>query len=235
MLDFVQFDWISFDCYGTLIDWESGILRYLKPLLHRKGCGLSDSGILDLYSEFEPREQAGSYRRYRDVLASVVGDFANELHFHATPDEIAGLAESIREWAPLPDAVPTLRSLRSRYRLAVLSNIDDDLFACSAQKLQVTFDCVVTAQQAQAYKPSSTNFGLLLEKLSVVRSRLLHVAESLFHDIAPANKLGIATVWVNRRQGRPSGASKYVETKPDLEVPDLAALAKLISTARGEG
>ena len=232
MLDFAQFDWVSFDCYGTLVDWESGILGYLRPLLQRKGLELRDAQILSLYSEFEPREQSGDYHSYRNVLASVVGDFARELHFDVTEAEASGLADSIREWTPFPDTVPALRELKRGYRLAILSNIDDELFRFSAQKLQVPFDCVVTAQQARSYKPSLRNFELLLEKLSVPRSRLLHVAESLYHDVAPAASLGIRTVWVNRRQGKAAAASKYCEAQPDVEVSDLDKLVKLVTPNR---
>lgn len=226
MLDVSQFEWISFDCYGTLIDWESGILGYLRPLLEGKGRILSDGEILSLYSEFEPREQSGKYRKYRDVLASVVRDYARELGFQATEAEAAGLADSIRTWQPFEDTVRALRNLHSRHKLAILSNIDDDLFAYSAQKLQVPFHCTVTAQQAQSYKPSAKNFALLLEKIAAPQSKVLHVAESLYHDVRPANLLGITAVWVNRRQGKTAAASKLCLAKPDLEVPDLDSLAQ---------
>ncbi len=201
MLDFSRFEWLSFDCYGTLIDWESGIVGYLRPLLQSKGCYTGDAAILNLYSEVEPREQSDEYRSYREVLANVVRDFARELRFEVTPSEAAGLAESIRNWQPFADTVPGLRRLHSRYKLAILSNIDDDLFAHSARKLEVPFDCVVTAQQVGAYKPSLKNFDMLLARLAIPRERLLHVAESLYHDVGPANSLGIASVWVNRRRG----------------------------------
>jgi 2-haloacid dehalogenase len=160
------------------------------------------------------------------VLASVVRDFALELRFAVTDGEAAGLADSIRNWQPFDDTVPALRYLHSRCKLAVLSNIDDDLFAFSARKLRVPFDCVVTAQQAQSYKPSARNFELLLEKIAVPRSKVLHVAESLYHDVGPANLLGITVVWVNRRQRKAAAASKHSKAKPDLEVPDLDSLAR---------
>ena len=228
MLDFSRFDWLSFDCYGTLIDWESGLLGYLRPLLARqRAATISDAQILALYSEFEPREQAGHYRSYREVLASVVRDFARELHFEVSDGEAAGLAESIRYWQPFADTVAGLQRLHSRYKLAVLSNIDDDLFAYTAPKLEVQFDAVVTAQQVHSYKPSLNNFEALLRIDAIPRERLLHVAESLYHDVVPAHSLGIHTVWVNRRQGKEAAASKLAEVKPDLEVPDIGRLAEL--------
>jgi 2-haloacid dehalogenase len=227
MLDFTQFEWLSFDCYGTLIDWEAGLLGYLRPLLQSQDCIISDAHILTLYSEFEPREQAGEYRPYREVLASVVRDFAREFQFGVRDGKAAGLADSVRDWQPFADTVPGLRRLRSRYKLAILSNIDDDLLAYSQPKLQVPFDCVVTAQQAQGYKPSLRNFEMLLERLAIPRNRLLHVAESLYHDVAPARSLDIATVWVNRRQGKAASATKRVDASPDVEVPNIVKLADL--------
>jgi len=227
MLDCSRFDWLSFDCYGTLIDWESGIFGYLRPLLLAKGCDISDARILALYSELEPQEQAGHFRSYREVLADVVRDFARELHFEVSEAEADGLAESIRDWQPFADTVAGLERLHSRYKLAVLSNIDDDLFANTALKLEVCFDAVVTAQQVHSYKPSLNNFEALLRRYAIPRDRLLHVAESLYHDVGPARSLGIASVWVNRRQGKPAAASKLAEVKPDLEVADLASLAEL--------
>src|SRR5208283_1979066 len=199
--------WLSFDCYGTLIDWETGLLGYLRPLLRGKGCGISDARILALYSELEPRQQAGHYRSYREVLAGVVRDFAHELHFEVRPAEAEGLAESMRNWQPFSDAVPGLLRLQSRYKLAVLSNIDNDLFASTAQLLKMRFDAVVTAQDVHSYKPSLNNFEALLRRHAIPRERLLHVAESLYHDVVPAHALGISTVWANRRQGKEAAAS----------------------------
>ena len=226
-LDFSRFEWLSFDCYGTLIDWESGILGYFRQLLQNRSCIVNDAAILNLYSEFEPREQSGAYRPYREVLPSVVRDCARELRFEVTDTEAAGLADSIPDWQPFADTVPGLRRLHSRYKLAILSNIDDDLFAYSAEKLAVPFDCVVTAQQVGSYKPSLRNFETLLERLATPRERLLHVAESPFHDVLPAQSLGIASAWVNRRQGKPAAASKFVDARPDVEVVDIEQLASL--------
>jgi len=229
MLNLAHFESLSFDCYGTLIDWESGILGYLSPWLAGKGKRASDNEILNLYSEFEPRQQLQPYRTYREVLAGVVRDFATHFGCGVTDEEAAGLADSIRLWEPFPDTVPALQRLKPHYKLAILSNIDDDLFALTAPKLGVDFDLVVTAQQVGSYKPSLGNFEALLEKLPVARDKLLHVAESLYHDIVPAHSLGIATVWVNRRQAKPAAATKLVTAQSDLEVPTVGALANLAS------
>ena len=227
MLDLSQFEWLSFDCYGTLINWEAGILGYIQPLLRRKGHDVPDGEILNLYSEFEPRRQQPPYRTYREVLAEVMRDLAAEFRVEVSDVEASGLADSIRNWEPFSDTVRALQRLKSRYKLAVLSNIDDDLFAFTAPKLGVELDALVTAQQVQSYKPSLRNFETLLERLQTDKSKLLHVAESLFHDVAPARSLGIATVWVNRRQGRPAAATKFTAAQPDVEVATVAELADL--------
>ncbi len=227
MLDFTQFEWLSFDCYGTLIDWETGILGHLQPWLENKSRFASDEEVLNLYARLEPQQQAGPYHSYREVLNAVVRDFGREFRFPVTPTDAVGLADSLRNWEPFPDTVPALKRLKSRYKLAILSNIDNDLFAYSASKLEVPFDCVITAQQLRSYKPARQNFEALLQRVGVPKNRLLHVAESLYHDVAPAHSLGITTVWVNRRQGRPAGATKRAIVKPDLEVPDMSKLAEL--------
>jgi 2-haloacid dehalogenase len=161
------------------------------------------------------------------VLGQVVRGFAHELRFSVSTAEANGLAESVRNWQPFADTVPALRRLQSRYKLAVLSNIDDDLFAYTAPKLETPFDAVVTAQQVHSYKPSFNNFEALLQRFKIPRERLLHVAESLYHDVVPSHALEIATVWVNRRQGKEAAATKLVEAHPDLEVPDVGRLAEL--------
>jgi len=227
MLDFSQFEWLSFDCYGTLIDWEAGILSYLQPLLERKGRFASDEEVLTLYSQLEPRNECPPYRTYREVLSAVVRDFGREHRFPVTPGDAAGLADSIAKWEPFPDTVPALQRLKSRYKLAILSNIDDDLFARSAPKLGVAFDCVVTSQKVRSYKPTVMNFQELMRRLDFPRERHLHVAESLYHDVAPARHLGIAAVWVNRRQNKAASASKLARVLPSLEVRDLQELADL--------
>jgi 2-haloacid dehalogenase len=230
MVDWNHFEYVSFDCYGTLIDWETGILGYLRPLLRSKGVQASDGDILNLYSDFEPRQQSGAYRRYREVLAAVVHDFAAEFKFKVDDAEANGLAESIRNWQAFPDTVQGLQRLKSKYKLAILSNIDDDLFALTAKHLQVPFDVIVTAQQAGSYKPSRANFELLLKKVAVPRDKLLHAAESLYHDVVPAHELGITTVWVNRRQGKPAAATRRAQANPDAEVASLGELADLATT-----
>jgi 2-haloacid dehalogenase len=225
-MDFSGFTTISFDCYGTLIDWESGILPVLRTLLGNHGQSLPDAALLELYGEFEAEAESGPYQSYRDVLQAVVRAFANRLHFEASSAEIRSLGESVRAWPPFPDTVRALHELQKRYKLAVISNIDDDLFAETRKHLGVEFDGVITAERARSYKPSINNFQIALRTLALSPDRLLHAAQSIYHDVVPARSLGISTVWVNRKSARPGvGAVRASLGKPDLEVPDLASLA----------
>jgi 2-haloacid dehalogenase len=229
-MDFSGFTTVSFDCYGTLINWEAGILPTLQGVLASHGRSLTDAALLELYGEFEAEAESGPYQSYRNVLESVVERFGDRFDFRPSPTELRSLHESIPEWPPFPDTVAGLRELQKRYKLAVISNIDDDLFAATRKHLGVDFDCVVTAQQARSYKPSLNNFHLALRTMGVSPDRLLHAAQSIYHDVIPAQSLGIATVWVNRRSARPGvGAVRAAASRPDLEVADLATLAALAS------
>ena len=228
MLDFTRFHILTFDCYGTLIDWESGIFGALRPILAAHKKTLSDSALLKLYSELEATAEGREFRPYREILQSVVYGFGKRLEFTPSPAELASLPDSLATWQPFPDTVAALRKLKSRYQLAIISNVDDDLFANTAKKLEVKFDHVITAQQARAYKPSLKIFKLAQERTGILPEQWLHVAQSVYHDVVPAKSLGITTVWVNRASSRPgAGASKSASANPDLEVPDLQALAEL--------
>src|SRR5574340_1281141 len=228
MLDFSRFSCLTFDCYGTLVDWENGILEALRPILAAHRRHLSDEGILELYGALEADAEAGGYRAYHEILKDVVRKFGMRLGFTPTADQLQSLPESLPHWKPFPDSVAALRRLKTRYQLAIVSNVHDDLFALTARRLEVPFDHIITAQQARSYKPSLNNFRLALERIGLPAERILHVAQSLYHDIAPAKELGIANVWVNRRAGkRGTGATVAVAAQPDLEVPDLATLAAM--------
>jgi 2-haloacid dehalogenase len=227
-LDLSPFHCLTFDCYGTLIDWESGILGALRPILAAHGRRLSDAGILELYAAIEAQLESGPYLPYRDILDGVMIKMAARLAFSPTEHEVHSLSNSLPHWPPFPDTVPALRRLASRYRLAIISNVDDDLFAGTARHLEVRFDPVVTAQQARSYKPSQNNFRLALERIGLPTGQILHVAQSLYHDIAPAKDLGLSTVWINRRAGKPGpGATPPASAAADLILPDLASLADL--------
>jgi 2-haloacid dehalogenase len=228
MLDLTRFKVLTFDCYGTMIDWETGIFSALRPILAAHDKKIADSALLELYSELELSAEQGEFLRYRDVLQSVVRGFGTRLGFSPSDAEVRSLPDSLPNWQPFPDTVASLRKVKSRYQLAVMSNIDDDLFATTAPKLGVAFDHVVTAQQAGCYKPCMKIFKLAETRIGVSREQWLHIGQSIYHDVIPAQSLGIATVWVNRRSPRPgAGAAKAAVAKPDLEVPDLRTLARL--------
>jgi 2-haloacid dehalogenase len=226
MLDFNRFEVLTFDCYGTLINWEEGILACLRRILAAHGKDTDDAAILQLYGDFEARAEQGEYRPYREVLQSVVSQFGERLGFAPSEQETLSLSESLQEWKPWPDTVAALRQLQSRFRLAIISNVDDDLFAATRPQLGVEFDQIITAQQASAYKPSLQIFQMALGRIGVPPQRILHVGQSLYHDVLPAQSLGIAAVWVNRPSARAGvGAVKAVQGRPDLQVSSLTELA----------
>ena len=228
MLNLAAFDLLTFDCYGTLIDWETGIFSVLKPLLAAHGESITDSELLALYGEFEAQAEAGPYRSYRDVLQSVVREIAAKLGFAITQTEAEALADSVPAWRPWADTVAALQQLASRYQLAIISNTDDDLFRVTQQYLPAKFADVTTAQQARCYKPGLEIFRLAIGKAAVAKERILHVGQSVYHDVLPAKSLGLATVWVKRPSPRTGiGAVKSAAGHPDLEVCDLATLARL--------
>jgi 2-haloacid dehalogenase len=233
MLDFSRFEILTFDCYGTLIDWETGILRALRPILAAHKKTIDDASLLKLYGDFEQLAEQGQFHSYHEVLQSVVRRFGAELGFTPTPEQIRSLPESLATWKPWPDTVAALRQLKSRFRLAIISNVDDDLFAATRPQLEVDFDQVITAQQAKAYKPSLKMFELALSRINAPAHRVLHVGQSIYHDVIPAQSLGLATVWVNRPSARPGiGAVKSADAKPDVTVTTLAELAEIAITSK---
>jgi len=232
MLSFDQYQALTFDCYGTLIDWEGGMLTALHAILETHNIQLEDEKILELFAEFESTEEK-EYKSYREVLQGVVRRFGDRLQFQPSATEQESLSDSIQYWQPFPDTVEALKQLKQRFKLVIISNVDDDLFAGTAQHLQVAFDQVITAQQVKSYKPNLNNFQVAFERIGIPKAQILHVAASLYHDIAPANTLELANVWVNRRAGMAgSGAAMVAIAQPNLEVPNLRVLADLIADAQ---
>lgn len=227
-MKFDRFSVLTFDCYGTLIDWETGILGAIHGVLKPRGIERADDELLTLFGELESPIQFGTFRRYREVLDLTMGELCRRLGFAPTLTELTAISRSLPEWRPFPDTVAALKTLATRYQLGVISNVDDDLFEGSARQLGVKFDWVVTAQQARSYKPSLNNFRHALQQIGKPWDQVLHCAQSLFHDVGPAKSLGLATVWVNRRAGKPgAGATPPSTAKPDLVVDDMATLARL--------
>ena len=226
--DFSRFDVLTFDCYGTLIDWEAGILAGLRRVLGPLGIDAGDDDLLERYARAEASVEAGGYLRYREVLARSADLVGRELGAEPDPAALAAFGGSVGEWPAFPDSADALARLHERFRLAVITNCDDDLFAASNVRLSVTFDHVITAQQVGAYKPSTRNFEVAFERIGVPSERILHVAQSLFHDHVPAKRLGMKTAWIDRRHDRPgSGATPPAEVQPDLAIPSMAAFADL--------
>ena len=223
MLDFNRYDWLSFDCYGTLVDWETGISEAVARVFAAHGVRKTSSEILTLFADAEPKVQMSpEFLEYRRVLHDVMEIMAWGAGVRLRPGEAGSLADSLPRWPVFLDAAEALRGLKERYKLAVVSNVDDDLFAGSAEVLGVDFDAVITSQQAGRYKPDLRNFEIARERMGVESGKWLHVGESLFHDIGPANRLDIDSVWV-RRPDR-GGGTRATDAVPSLEVPDLSAL-----------
>jgi len=207
----------------------------LKHLLLNREIDFSDEGILDLFAEFESQleNQNNHYIRDGESLQEIVKKFSHRFNFQPTETasgtEINCLLDSLKNWQPFPDTVAALTALKQKYKLAVISNIDDDWFAGTAQHLKVEFDWLITAEQVRSYKPSTRNFEIALETMGISADKLLHVAQSIYHDIVPATSMGISTFWVNRRHDKTGfGATLPASGQPNLEVPDLKTLVKVI-------
>ena len=230
MLDFNRYQWLSFDCYGTLVDWEAGISDAVARVFARHRVRRNKDEILALFTDAEPRVQtSGEFLDYRRVLRDVMQIMAWEASIRLPPAEADALADSLPAWPIFSDAPDALRQLQTRYRLAVISNVDGDLFEQSERALGIKFDVVITSQQARSYKPNLRGFELAQERMGVEKESWLHVGESLYHDIGPANLLEIDSVWVNRPDR--GGGTRPTDAVPSLTVPNLAALAKATGAA----
>jgi len=227
-IDFGRFEVLTFDCYGTLIDWERGLLAAVHPAFDRRGVRATDDALLEAFARFEAELEAGEYRPYREVLANAFRRICANFGIEPRDREAEAFAASVGDWPPFEDSAGALARLSERFRLGVITNCDDDLFAASSMRLGLAFDWVVTAEQVRSYKPSARNFEVALERIRVPRERILHVAQSLYHDHVPARRLGLATAWIDRRRGRGgSGATPPAEAAPDVIAPDLRTFADL--------
>ena len=225
-IDYGRVEVLTFDCYGTLIDWEAGIAAGLGAVTRAHGVDVPDEDLLTTYARHEASLEAGPYLRYREVLGRGCRGVCADLGISPTDGEVEGFGGSVGAWPAFPDSAAALAELAARFRLAVITNCDDDLFAASNRRLGVTFDWIVTAQQAESYKPSHRNFELAFERIGGPRERILHVAQSLYHDHVPAKALGLRSVWINRRAGREgSGATPPAAAAPDATFPDMASFA----------
>ena len=230
--EFARFRALSFDCYGTLIDWEAGLAEALARWADVHHISAPSDELIELVARHETVVQSEQPAlRYPDVLSEVLARLARDYGVATTPQELEAFGASVADWPAFADSADALARLARRYRLGVITNCDDDLFAASCRRLGATFDPAVTAQQARAYKPAERGFELAFERLGLPRERILHVAQSLFHDHVTAKRLGLTTVWIDRRAGRDgTGATPVAEAAPDATFSDMAAFAAAATT-----
>ena len=218
---------LTFDCYGTLIDWEAGIAAGLGAVTRAHGVDVPDEEMLTTLRRARGGLEAGPYLRYREVLARACRGVCADLGIEPTDDEVDAFAGSVGEWPAFPDSAAALAAWR---RASGSASSRTATTTCSRRRTAAsasTFDWIVTAQQAGSYKPNQRNFELAFERIGRPRDRILHVAQSLFHDHVPAKELGLRSVWINRRAGREgSGATPPAEARPDATFPDMASFAE---------
>lgn len=216
-----DFDIITFDCYGTLIDWENGIVTAFQSEAADDGVELAADDIVTAYGIEEPLVESGPYRSYGEVLGETARRVGARLGWNIEPERAGFLAASLPDWTPFPDTNTSLDRLASKYELGILSNVDDDLLSATRRHFSVTFDMIVTAQQVKSYKPGAAHFTEALERTA--GKRLVHAAQSYFHDVVPTTRLGIPVVWVNRHGSpvEPSGPLPTHEVRTLTELADF--------------
>jgi 2-haloacid dehalogenase len=224
---------LTFDCYGTLIDWETGMVNGLKPLTDRLGRELSRDEILEAHARHESSQQAQTPgMKYSDLLATVYRRLAEEWGTQASWDECQVYGDSVKHWPAFPDSADALAYLKQHYKLVILSNVDNASFAASNEKLKVEFDAIYTAEDIGSYKPADRNFDYMLAKLETLgvgKADILHTAESMFHDHGPANRHGLANCWIYRRHDKEGfGATMHPGDMPsyDFQFTSMQAMAQ---------
>ncbi len=238
-----DFSALTFDCYGTLIDWESGIWDALQPLLMESGCAeITRAAALQAFAEEESGQQAQTPDMlYPKLLERVHGTLARRFGLRSTAALDAAFGASLPHWPAFPDSADALRVLKAHYKLVILSNVNRDGFAASNRKLGVAFDAIYTAEDVGSYKPAPANFEYMLDRLrgdfGLDAPDILHTAQSLFHDHVPARAFGLANAWIDRQGlsgGGDWGATAVVGEKPqfDFLFPDMASMARAMVADR---
>ena len=232
---FADFEALSFDCYGTLIDWETGIAAVLQPWADAHGLPMTDEQLLTAYSTHEAQAEAEQPTDlYPQILARAMRGLGTQLGVPVSDAEAESLAVSVPDWPAFADSSQALERLSHRFKLIILSNVDRASFAGSNKRLGVTFTSILTAQDIGSYKPSPRNFDALtreIDRLGVAEGGLLHVAQSLFHDHVPAKAAGLPTVWINRRHdnlGWGATPQPHADVKPDWTFTSMAAFADAV-------
>jgi 2-haloalkanoic acid dehalogenase type II len=234
---FTDYEVLSFDCYGTLVNWEAGIAAVLSPWAKSRGLTLSEEQLLTAYSTHEATAEAGHPADpYPSILARSLRALGTELDAAVSDQDAAALSTSVPDWPVFADSHDALEALGQHFKLIILSNVDRASFAASKARLGVEFTSVLTAQDIGSYKPSPRNFTALIQevrRLGIADGKLLHVAQSLFHDHIGAKQAGLPTVWINRRHDRPGwGATPAppADVTPDAEFPSMAAFAAAVQS-----
>lgn len=229
----IDFKALTFDCYGTLIDWESGMMAALGPLTAKLKAPLSRNAVLEAHARHESAQQAQTPgMRYRELLAIVYKRLAEEWGVPASWADCVSYGLSVRDWPAFPDTAGALQYLKKHYKLAILSNVDNESFSFSNQKLGVSFDAIYTAEDIGSYKPALGNFEYMVDRLKsigVQKGEILHTAESMFHDHKPANQVGLASCWIYRRhndQGFGATMNPGAMPKYDFRFTSMAEMAK---------
>ena len=218
-----RFELLTFDCYGTLIDWDLGMRDALEKFSKKRNLSLDLEKFAERYIQIELEVEQEKYRRYREVLVIGVRKLFTELGIVLAPDEESMFADTIAKWPPFAETKPVLEQLRKKYKLVILSNIDEDIIRQSAKLIGVKFDGFVTAEQTKSYKPNHGHWKRMLETFKIPKENVLHIAASYVHDIVPAKELGFKTVWINRKSEPIQGTAK-----PDYEFKDLKPLVELL-------
>jgi 2-haloacid dehalogenase len=234
VMQFSDFEALSFDCYGTLIDWETGIWNALQPIVVRSQLSVKREEALVAFAELESAAQASRPTQfYPHLLTSILPHIAERFDVVASKEDAAAFGASVGLWPAFPDAASALRRLGERYKLIILSNVDVASFCQSAKRLEAPFDYVFTAQEIRSYKPNPANFDFMesrLEEVGITKTKTLHVAQSLFHDHQEATRQGYATCWIDRRQGSGWGATKEIDNMPktDWAFPSMSSFADAV-------
>ena len=224
-MEFSKIKLLSFDCYGTLVDWKKGVLDTLESCMTANDVPISREDLFELFLQEDSKMITGEYQSYREILARILDGISGQIGIGPGRIDRYLLSDHFDRWLPFPDTVKSLIKLGEHYKLAIISNVDDDLFSITNRLLEVEFDYIITARQLGSYKPAARNFEAALGHFQLDNSQIVHVAQSIYHDIIPSNKLDWNNVWVNR-YGEPERTDP--DEFPDLEVPDLASLVRII-------
>jgi 2-haloacid dehalogenase len=217
-----QINWVTFDVYGTLIDWETGVAEAFEKEAERDGFTLDRAEIIRLFHETERQIQAGSYELYAEVLRRTAVQIAKEVGWPLEPSRSGFLPDSVQRWQPFKETMPVLQKIKKQTNVGLISNIDDKLLGLTRRHIPIDYDLVVTAQQVRSYKPDPAHFKEAARRIGGKKG-WAHIGSSLYHDVEPCVKEKIPVVWVNRHKETLESGQK----KPNEEVKTLLEAAKL--------